>query len=53
MKKIISLIIVGLVALVILFSIPSNGIDNSNVLDSKSEYAAVPPFEKPTVPPKK
>jgi hypothetical protein len=53
MKKVISIIIVGIVILVVLFSIPSNAIDQSNVLDSKSEYAAIPPFEKPELPPKK
>ncbi len=53
MKKMISIIIAGLVVLVILFSIPSNAIDQGNVLDSKSEYAAIPPFEKPAIPPKK
>ena len=53
MRKMISVIIAGLVILVILFSIPSNAIDQSNVLDSKSEYAAIPPFEKPATPPKK
>ncbi len=53
MRKMISIIIAGIVILVVLFSIPSNAIDQSNVLDSKSEYAAIPPFEKPATPPKK
>jgi hypothetical protein len=53
MKKLIGIIVIGIILLAILFGVPSNGIENSNILGSKSEYAAVPPFEKPKVPPKK
>ena len=53
MKKMISIIIVGIVILVVLFSIPSNAVDQDKMLGSKSEYAAIPPFEKPPLPPKK
>jgi hypothetical protein len=53
MKKTLSVIVAGLVILVVLFSIPSNALERSDVIDSKSQYASIPPFDNPPKPPKK
>jgi hypothetical protein len=53
MKKLISVIVASLIILLLLLSIPSKVLNETKVFDSKIEYAAIPPVEAPTKPPRK
>ncbi len=53
MKKILSIIVVGLIVLVALSTIPSNIITSGEISNSEYEYAAIPPVEPPTKPPRR
>ena len=53
MRKILSLILACILILVFLLNLPSNILDEARDFDNKKEYAAIPPVEAPTKPPRK
>jgi hypothetical protein len=53
MKKILSLILACFIILLFLLNLPSNVLNEVRDFDNKKEYAAIPPVEAPTKPPRK
>jgi hypothetical protein len=53
MRRILSLILACFIILVFLWNLPSNVLNEVRDFDNKNEYAAIPPVEAPTKPPRK